>query len=285
MKISAIVGTRNRAQRAGGVIECARNLMSGRHNVEFVVALDADDKASIDYFAAFAGVTSYVQQRPIGVGDIWNRAARDHRADIYLALPDDAWICTPGWDAVMVQVLGEGLAGALPVELGIISWFDPVQPTIASIFGMTAEWVEMNGFIFDRRFPFWWGDSALVETALFATASGMPGTDALKFASMPGNVNPRLRDMDLWWDFFAATRPERIETAMTICRRTGLPRPSDAVLRDLVRQCEERDELGRRQSATVLASIEDPLPPSDEYRQAKAEALAYLQTARGRIAA
>lgn len=278
MRIAVIVATRGRPQRAGGVIECARNLLSGLHEVEFVVALDDDDQRSVDYFGSLDGVRRYVQSRPIGVGDCWNRAARHYTADCYLALPDDAWICSPNWDAYMVNALGTGIDGhTSSAKLGIVSWYDALQPTIASIFGMTAKWVETNGFVFDPRFPFWWGDSALVETAIFATGEGMPGTSSLQFASMPGNVNPRLRDMDLWWALFAATRHERVETARKIARDAGLPAINDYDTAALVLQCEERDAAGLRNAPGIIASIKHPAPSSPEYLMAKALAEQYLR--------
>lgn len=280
MKISVIIATRGRPQRAGGVIECARNFLSGAHAVQFIVALDADDQRSIDYFSTFPGVTLHVQPRPIGVGDCWNRAARAYPADFYLALPDDAWICTPYWDAIMIQILMIG-PHPIPVQLGIVAWFDALQPTIASIFGMTQRWVDTNGFIFDPRYPFWWGDSALVETAIFATAEGMPGTDQLKFASQPGNVNPRLRDMELWWAFYAATRHERVETARLLRQQAGLPEIDAEIIADLIKECEGRDAGGLQQAPNVIASIRNPQPPSEEYRAAKALAEDYLATPLG----
>lgn len=278
MKIAVICSTRGRPQRAGGVIECARNMLSGRHEVEFIVAMDADDQRTIDYFERFEGITSYIQPRPIGVGDCWNRAARAFEADFYLALPDDAWICTPGWDAFMVNILTTGIQGnLLPVQLGIVSWYDPVQPIIASIFGMAARWIEWNGFVFDPRYPFWFGDSALVETAIFATGEGMPGTDSLKFSSMPGNVNPRLRDMDLWWAFFGATRHERVETGRKIARASGLPVLDDYTMARLVAECEERDEQGLKNAPAVVASITNPRAPDPQYLAARSVAQKYLQ--------
>lgn len=277
MRISVIVATRGRPQRAGGVIECARNLLSGQNEVQFVVALDADDARSVDYFSRFEGVTYFVQPRPIGVGDCWNRAAKAHPADIYLALTDDAWISTANWDGYLVSALGTGIAGHMSsVKLGIVLWFDPLQPNIASVFGMTDAWVQANGHIYDARFPFWFGDSALVEVAIFATGEGMPGTSSLSFASMPGNLNPRLRDMDLWWSLFAATRLERVETGRRIARQAGLPEVDDYTMGALIAQCEARDVNGRQEAPMVLASIRNPVPPDAEYLAAKAAAEEYL---------
>lgn len=279
MKIAVIVATRGRPQKAGGVIECARDLLSGRHDVEFIVAHDDDDRASVDYFAAFKGVTPYAQPRPIGVGDCWNRAARAHPADIYLALTDDFWMSTPGWDAMMAHALVTGVEGnRLPAQLGIVAFFDPEQPTIAALFGMTAKWVELNGFIFDARFPFWWGDSALAETAIFASGRGMPGTTSLRFASMPGNVNPRLRDMELWWALFAATRHERVETGRQVARHAGLPEIDDYTMARLIMECEERDAQGLTNVPAVMASIAHPRAPDAEYLAAKAQAEEYLRS-------
>ncbi len=282
MKIAVIAATRGRPQKAGGVIECARDLLSGRHDVEFIVAHDADDRKSVDYFASFDGITPYVQPRPIGVGDCWNRAARAHPADLYVALTDDFWMATPGWDAMLAHALTRGVDGnMLSVQLGIMAFCDPEQPTIAALFGMTAKWVELNGFIFDARFPFWWGDSALVETAIFATGSGMPGSSSLRFASMPGNVNPRLRDMDVWWALFAKTRHERVETGRQIARHAGLPEIDDYAMGALISQCEDRDAAGLRNAPGVLASIANPRAPDAEYLAALAAARKYLSDNEG----
>ena len=287
MRIAVIMATRNRPQKAGGVVECARDLLSGRHDVEFIVAHDADDQRSVDYFASFSGVTPYVQPRPIGVGDCWNRAARAHPADIYVALTDDFWMAAAGWDAMLAHALVDGIEGnKLSAQLGIVSFFDPEQPTIAALFGMTAKWVELNGFIFDARFPFWWGDSALVETAIFATGAGMPGTGSLRFASMPGNVNPRLRDMaEVWWPLFAATRHERVETGRRVARHAGLPELDDYAIGSLIAQCEERDAQGLRNVPAVMASIANPRAPDAEYRAAKAAAEEYLRASQLQTAA
>lgn len=280
MKIAVIVATRGRPHKAGGVVECARDLLSGRHDVEFIVALDADDQRSLNYFASFEGVVPYVQPRPIGVGDCWNRAARAYPAEIYVALTDDFWMSTPGWDAMLVHCLVDGIDGnRLSADLGIIGFHDPEQPTIAALFGMTAKWVEQNGFIFDARFPFWWGDSALVETTLFAGGGGMPGTTSLRFASMPGNVNPRLRDMELWWTLFAATRHERVETGRRIAREAGLPELDDYRMGALIAECEDRDAEGLRNVPSVMASIAHPRAPDAEYLAAKAAAEEYLSGA------
>lgn len=243
------------------------------------MAHDTDDRESVDYFASFKGITPYVQPRPIGVGDCWNRAARAHPAEVYLALTDDAWPSTPAWDAFMVNALFAGVAGNMQsVQLGIIGWHDPSQPTIASVFGMTAAWVEANGWIYDPRFPFWFADSALVETTIFANGQGMPGTNSLQFASMPGNVNPRLRDMaEVWWPLFVATRHERIETGRKIARQAGLPEIDDEDMATLIRECEARDAGGLRNVPGVLASITHPKPPDAEYMAAKAAAEEYLR--------
>lgn len=282
MKIAVIIATRGRPQRAAAVIECARNFMSGSIDVDFVLALDDDDEASINYFCSLPSyarmskeVVTFIRPRPNGVGDCWNRAARAHKADFYLALPDDAWIIAPHWDLVTANVLQQN--GGLPTQLGIVGWFDPAYPGITSIFSMAAKWIEMNGFIFDPRFPFWFGDTGLVETAIFATGQGMPQVDLLRFASKPGNFNPRMRDMELWWDLFAATRHERVETAREICRRVKLPVQSHSRLAAMIEQCEARDAEGRSRAPAVTASIERPAPPSEEYRQAKAAAEEYLR--------
>ena len=274
-KIAAIVATRGRPRRAAAVIECARNMTSGQHDVAFIAALDADDRASVDFFSAYEGVISCVQPRPKGVGDCWNIAASEHEADIYAPLTDDAWVVTPGWDALMVNALS---SEPLCEALGLIGWTDLDNPHQVTLYGMASKWLAMNdGVIFDARFPFWFGDTAVNEVAIFATGQGLPQLDRLRFVSRPGNINPRLRDMDVWWSLFAATRHERIATGKCVRHQMGLAALSTEAIAELVRVCEQRDKGGRLEAPAIQASIKHPAPATEEYLAAKADALAYIE--------
>ena len=84
--------------------------------------------------------------------------------------------------------------------------------------------------------------------------------------------------MDLWWDLFAATRHERVETGRRIARNAGLPPVNDYIMGALIAQCEERDAAGRANMPGALATITHPAPPDNEYLVAKMAAEEYLRS-------
>jgi tetratricopeptide (TPR) repeat protein len=269
-KIGVIVATRGRPAQAATVIESARWMASGKHHIEYVVACDDDDPAdSAGYFSRVSGVKVDCRPRPDGVAQCWNRCVSTVDADSILTLTDDGLVVTPHWDLVAAAQLSKSRP-----ELAIASLQSTDQPSEDTHFLASKAWVDMAG-LFDERFPFWFSDTAIAETYSFATGSMIPRVN-ITLALKPFSVNPRLRDMDLWWDLYAATRQERLQLAARIRDKLGLQVTARRI-NALVRVCELRDSQVRANSKNIVANLPNPAPVSSEYLSAKAAAEEYLR--------
>jgi hypothetical protein len=272
MKFATIIATRGRPRQAAAVIEVMRTLSSGQHPLAFIVACDDDDSGTRSFFESYGGdVIVSCEPRPPGVTSCWNRCVPLVDADVYLALPDDTFCATPNWDVVATEVIEKI---SLAPGVAALAWHDTANPGQPTIIMATREWINLAG-LFDTRYPFWFADTAVGEIWSFVTGRGLPIASTLVMASKAGKFNPRLRDMDLWWDLFAATRKERLAVADTIRNTLGITTPPERI--DAAKAAwEARDVLGRASSHQIVAAIPNPAPVSPEYLAAKAAAEAYL---------
>lgn len=277
--IAIVLATRGQPARAAAVMEGARALASGDHIISCIVSCDDDDPAgTASFFAqqAYRHVRVDCRPRPLSPTECWNRVVLSHDAEYFLVLTDDAFVATPNWDRVGIA----RLAGYPFKELQIAALTDLANPNQATLFFVSRCWIAKSGF-FDTRFPFWFSDTAIAETFSFVTGSTMPFA-GITVASKGGRWNPRLRDMDLWWDLFAATRSERLATAAALRHKLGLldtPRYR-ARLDELLRNWQARDETGRQLSHEIVRLLEvrgQARPPHTSYAAIKAQAEIYLQ--------
>lgn len=266
MKIGLIMSTRGKPRQAAAVIESARYMASGKHDVRFAVALDDDDLASVHFFRAYdARITLSIEPRPPGIPACWNRCVPLLDCDAYLAVADDGFFVTVDWD----DIAARHIATAFPrPELAAFAWTDTANPGQPTILMASREWIALTGGFMDDRFPFWFSDTAFGETWSFVTGRFMSMVPNLIILSRPGIHNPRARDLGFWWDFYVWSRADRLEKAAEIRGQLGLSL-NQPVLDRIVRLWEERDAFGRENCKSVAVDIR---PPSVEYREAKAHA-------------
>lgn len=270
MKFGLIMATRGSPHRAIAVIESARFMASGKHDIKFAVALDEDDFASIHTLKAYrSDVLLSIAARPPGIPECWNRCVPLMDCDAYMALADDGFVVTDNWD----ERCAEFIERFPKRELTAFAWSDSANPGQPTVLMASREWLGLTGEFMDPRFPFWFSDTAFGETWSFVTGRHMPICGDLQIASRPNRFNPRLRDLSFWWDFYAWTRNDRLAKAAEIRRKLGLTL-SDATLKEIVRQWGVRDSIGRKAQIP-----EDTRPPSSEYLVAKANAQAAMKVA------
>lgn len=271
MKFCCIVATRGRPRQALGVIEAIRLMASGEHEVQFILACDDDDPAdTAGFFRSDSSIMVECGPRPTGVASCWNRCVSLTDADIILTLPDDCLICTPIWDQIAAHICANHKWVHPDLRIGALN--DLANPGQATLFIFHRRWYELCG-LFDERFPFWFSDSAISETYSFITGQMLP-VFPINVANKPGVFNPRLRDMPLWWKFYAATRAERRALAAEVRQQLNLPEPPN--MADVMKGWEERDRVGLPESEKIVQAITNPTPPDDHYRLAKANAECYL---------
>lgn len=274
MKFGLIIGTRGNPRRAAAVVETARALASGKHEIDIVVSCDSDDPGTIYQFTDYPGARLDVGPRPAGVAQVWNRCIPRlsfDGAEIILSLVDDGFIATPHWDECLAILATEG---RFPRELLAFALHDTANPGQPTILGGSIEWIErIGGKMIDDRFPFWFGDTAYAETWSFVTGEFMPILP-ITLANKPGSHNPRLRDMGFWWDFYVATRGERLLLAESIRRDLGISL-SPGRLRSILDAWEARDKLGRPGAIEIAAAL-PKREPDAPYLAAYAAARKYM---------
>lgn len=266
MRIGCIMATRGNPRQAAAVIESARYMLSGKHDVRFAVALDDDDLTSVHFFKAYdSRIHLSIEPRPPGIPACWNRCVGPLDCDAYLALADDGFFATVGWD----DIAAKHIETAFPQKgLGAFAWTDTANPGQPTVLMATREWIELSGGFMDDRFPFWFADTAFGELWSFVSGRFISMVPNLIMLSRPGIYNPRARDMDFWWDFYVWGRKERLERAAEIRGQLGISL-NQPVLDRIVALWGERDAIGRHNAKIVQA---DTRPPSAEYRRAKAHA-------------
>lgn len=270
MKIAFCLVTRGNPKRAAAVIECARSLASGEHEIEYLVGLDADDVESYNFFKQnYPGLILSVDQRPRGVGAVWNRLVRRSEADIYCPFPDDCFIASPDWDALIVDTFREKFKDA-PKPCNVLAWNDLANPNQCTLPIVCREWVEMTGQLYDERFPFWFYDTALSETFSFVMGQPVPCHPGLILAAKKG-ITQRMRDLELWWQFFAFLRAERLKNGEQYRKQLGIEL-HDGILDNCIKAWERRDRYGLASSIEMENSIAERRPPTEEYLSAKSAA-------------
>lgn len=273
MKFGLIQATRGNPHRAAAVFELARFMASGKHDIEYVISCDDDDPADTAGFFRSCGrdIAVSCEARPPGTTECINRVVRTLDADVYVGLGDDGFPVTENWDDEIAQFVEK----ALPVrDLGLMAWSDSANPGQPTVLMATREWIAHTGRFLDDRFPFWFSDTCEAETWSFVTYRMMPVLPALQIISRASRPNPRMRDIDFWWDFYVATRKERLETAATIRARLGIP-DNPAALDRVLYAWEQRDLEGRA-NAHELANLVDIRPMDTGYMLAKSRAQNYL---------
>lgn len=279
MRFGIIVATRGRPQQAAAVLESARMLASGDHEVRCILACDEDDPGVAEFFKNYPGIEVDCRPRPPGVAECWNRNMREGDCDAYMNLPDDGVISTPNWDRIAAKCYeGEGDEVALfpTTDIGCFAWSDTANPGQPTILMMHRRWLDRAGYL-DARFPFWFADTAMAETYSFVTGVTMPIVPQLIVAARPNRYNPRLRDMDFWWDFYIWTRRERMAKAAEIRDALGF-KLNDAVITQAVQTWEQRDKAGREASLKIVEG-RPPVIPSVTYLKAKANAESLMKEA------
>lgn len=272
MKITAIIATRGRPQKALGAVEALKITASWANELEVVVACDDDDPAdTATFFRDYGGVTVDCGPRPAGVGECWNRVAAKVKDGLILILPDDGVMMTPRWDQKAVEFFDQHLWPHPDIAIAALQ--DTASPGEHTLFMLRPGWLK-HSWLLDTRYPFWFADTAIAECYSFIAGKPMPFLPIV-VATPSDSFNPRMRDMGLWWALFASTRLERMQNATIVRGELELPWPDN--LTQLVEECQQRDLRAYKDSLLMIKAMPNRKPPDEKYVQARYAALAYLQ--------
>jgi hypothetical protein len=217
LKISVLCASRGNPEGLRTIIGALDMLRSDRSDVQYVVACDLDDKATIE-------VASFMQPQILRVfsdshskslGELWNRCAEISPADVYVLVTDRALCITPGWDNYIIDAYNKD-------DTRITWWTTNAGPVIPIV---PEKWRQAAGQIYTDYFPFWFDDTWLQEVS--SLVHGMPNfcIQAACFIQKRNPLTKRMRDLRFWMDFFIAKRFERIAHAAKIREVLGLKEP------------------------------------------------------------
>jgi hypothetical protein len=280
MKLAFLMVTRGNPHKAAAVIEVAKSLASGKHDIKYMVGCDNDDDSTHSYFYQhYPDVETSVAERPIGLGSVWNRLCelarfpegyRSYNADIYCPFPDDVFINLPDWDDYIV----EAMQLIDNPKLRVIAWNDLRNLGQCTLPIVSRDWLDLTGKLYDDRFPFWFYDTCVDELYSFITGYRIPIFEPLQFVSKKGTTQS-LRELTFWWDFYVATRKERLQRADHIREELGITLEPGRTAKWL-QAWEKRDADGYRTASVIEADLGQRKPPSEQYLKAREMAYAYL---------
>lgn len=266
MKFAFMVVTRGNPLRASAVIEVAKSLASGKHEISYIVGCDDDDPETVEFFRK-RGIAITEGPRPIGLGSVWNRCVETADADIYCPFPDDSFIALPDWDE-RITSLG----------LSVLGWNDLANPGQCTLPIVSRDWIKLTGKLYDERFPFWFYDTCVDELHSFVCGSTIVIPSDMVLAAKKG-LTQNLRDLSFWWDFYVSTRAERLFLAANIRKQLGI-QLDQARLSDILSMWEARDKIGRESAKEIEKALSAGTMPSPQYLRAKAHAEAYVSKAK-----
>jgi hypothetical protein len=268
VKIAYVMATRGRPHQALACVEIARMLASGKHDVEYVLAIDSDD-VTAPQIRHLRHCTVSEASRPLCPPEAWNRAIKATDADVYLHTCDDAVVIVDNWDATLAQL--PGLPGPNRLLMAANNLGCPNVPTM---FMASREWIDLvDGELLDPLFPFWFSDTAAAELWSLVTGEPFPIAMGFQILTKGQQPNPGLRDMDFWWQVYAARRRDRLAKAAEIRAKLGMPLP--ATLGAMIKRFEERDRHDSIFQQGLAAKLL-PSEPSERYLVARKRAEDYL---------
>ncbi len=284
--ISVLIPTRG---RPSGFKEMLSSLSrhAARHDlVDVWVYLDDDDPTAgeligggLSEMAGFP-VHFHVQPRPVSTSgaftELWR--ASTSNAGIFFVCVDDYLMTTPGWDERIRKKFSR-----YPDRIVVGQVTDPSLPNSLLFMALTAEWVNLLGYILPPMFPTWYSDAWLEQIADLVQRRITLGVEMVRNGGK--GKTQRMRDLPFWYYFLLKTLPLRLEAAdmlLRIIHEPGSP--------DFAKSCAHAEELaqkfasgGNELSDAQLMQMEElftgekpDTPPGRDYIKAKTEAMLML---------
>ena len=263
VKITVIMPSRGRATQMVAALHSFKNQESGKHEVVYGVACDADDPETIgtcEILKARMPLCHHVLERTPSLGGRINMLAEFMPADVYCSVADDTLCMTQDWD--------ERIADAYKINDSGVWWWHNHYPEPVLYAIVSEKWRKATGRIFTEHFPYWFDDIWLLELWVLATESPFQYIDA-HIADHPRNTM-RMRDLEFWHEFWHFTRAQRIKDARAVAAALGLREPvcADIMATVIGRPVPEFVE----NMAKIEANQGDQGPPGVEYVKAKSRA-------------
>ncbi len=209
MILSIILATRGRPHLLIPTIEqTVANMRNA--NTRLVVAVDDDDRATLDAFAARPWSERVILSRlprEDSLGEKYNNRIAANPADVYLVMVDYAPHITPGFDNAILDA-----ARIFPDKIGVI-YNHLANLSFPQINAVTHRLTELMGGIYPVNYPYWFVDQHLDEIGWMIDRIACADV-WIDTSRRPGTMDAR---EPYWWGtFFDVLAPARREQAERI---------------------------------------------------------------------
>lgn len=283
--ISVLVLTRGRPASFKEMLASLAHHASRRDLMDLWVYIDEDDPTAPELLngnlsdkAGFP-IHFHVRPRPDSLcgaaTELWEVSTSN--AGIYLGCADDYLMATPGWDDRIREKFS-----CYPDRIVLGQITDPSLPDRLLYMALSAEWINLLGYIVPPVFPTWYGDTWLEEIGDFVQRRIVLGVEMIRNGGK--SKTQRLRDVAFWYDFFRRTQILRLEAAESL-RRCMYPPGSpeyEASREQANRQAQELAASGYSCTEEYLAHLEETFSddlntlPSRSYVKTKLDAVLTL---------
>lgn len=273
MKITVGLPSRNRPAGLLAVLSAFDALATGSHEITYAVIVDDDDYVTAEQVAHWEksgmlpkGARIMPGPRTKTVNARFNDAMAAHPADVYMQACDDAFPLAFHWDKLV--------AGAQIIPA--YSWQECNDPANATYLVLSEAWLRAVGRFYPEYFPFWFADTWIAEVYCIAFAKPIPVVNQLQFGGKRGQTQG-MRELRFWFDFFAATRVERIAEAQRVAKAYGFTFDAERDRKEQLAQMRAGDEFQRNRVPAYEAAFRANLgEPSDIYKGAKFRAECWM---------
>ena len=200
-----------------------RYLESGDNTVHYYVIYDDDDEETHDFCQKLRN-----SNFPLGyrrgprfetMGGVINQVAEyahdNDKSDVYLVINDDTLCLSLNWDRYISEAVEKTPYG--------VFWWKNALPVETLFPIVTEKWRQAAGGMFTDHYPYWFDDLCLIELWMMATDQESIFLDCM-LIDMPVHTH-RMRDLRFWQQVYNKTRPMRVEKAVEIAEKLGLPKP------------------------------------------------------------
>lgn len=273
MKLTVNIATRGRPELLKKTTEAYLKGMV-LDNTALMISADEDDHETIDSLSKLPHdirLKFSVRPREDSRGEKYDRALKEHPADVYLPAVDSVPILTEGWDKIILDY-----AKLFEDGIGVVNT-PMANASFPGLQAPTAKLVEKLGWIYNHEYPFWFIDHELDDIARMIGRFVFAPVKCLQHEWRPGNTT-RLRDLEFWTTYYDMMNIERRATARRIINGDDFKSPEwlKEVLRNSYQVVEARSlniNAGVRRSAKEIeAGRGDKGPPDEGYLRAKAKA-------------
>ncbi len=261
MKIDVIIPSRGNPLRLMAVLTCFDALATGDHDITYRVVCDMDDPLTWKAVSALPGMEIAIHAGEGPLSARMNEAAREGDADVVTGAADDTFPLAQHWDGLIAV----GIEGGHPA----FSWQEVNDPANTTMLVFSRRWLDAIGRMLPEYFPFWFGDTWVAEVYEMAYQRPLPIATNLPWGGKRGKTKG-MRDLAFWFDFFAATREERLDEARELVGEIEI---NPAMLADMKKRDIEQLERVPQFNEWFGA---DQGEPSALYLSTKARAEAWL---------